>query len=105
MWITEIGWSTAHLSGQDGQGHDRYVTEPKQASFVGNSILRSLATPASGARPFPYVDRTYIYTWSRDLPADQADDREGFFGVRKNNGDIKPAFVRVCELARTNCPL
>lgn len=102
MWITEIGWSTAHQSGSE-DGHNRWVTEARQADFVKNAVLRSLATPASGPRDFPYVQRTYIYTWSRDDT--DPTNREGFFGLRDNNGDSKPAFRALCRLARTNCPI
>ena len=102
MWITETGWSTANQSGTE-QGHNRWVTEPRQADFVRNAVLRSLGTPASGVREFPYVERTYIFTWSRD--GIDPTDREAFFGLRRNNGSSKPAFPMLCRLARTNCPL
>jgi polysaccharide biosynthesis protein PslG len=83
VWITEIGWSTADAAGG--------VSEAQQADY--------LVAAVDLARGWDFVERIFLYTWSRDRP-DPGDDLEVGFGLRRSDGSLKPAGQIVSRLLR-----
>ena len=76
IWITEIGWSTANTSDS--------VTEATQATFVTGAVTRAMTDWGS------FVDRIFLYSFDRD--SGNTADREGYYGLRRQDGTPKPAW-------------
>jgi hypothetical protein len=76
IWITEVGWSTADTSDS--------VSEATQASHVRGAVVRALDDWGS------YVKRIFVYSFDRDS-ADRG-DREGHYGLLRQDGSAKPAW-------------
>ncbi|MBL8778723.1 MAG: beta-galactosidase [Acidimicrobiales bacterium] len=81
IWITEIGWSTAPNAGG--------VSESTQASYTRQAITRAF-------EDWPYVKRLYLYSYDRDTG--NTSDREGYFGVRHQDGSFKPVWTTLSNL-------
>lgn len=81
IWITEIGWSTAPNAGG--------VSESTQATYTRQAITRALGD-------WPYVKRLYLYSYDRDNG--NTSDREGYFGVRHQDGSFKPVWTTLANL-------
>ena len=84
IWITEIGWSTADTEDS--------VSEPKQAEYVEGAIRRALTEWGDD------VERVFVYSFDRDT-GDRG-DREGNYGLRREDGTLKPAAAVLRELSR-----
>lgn len=81
IWITEVGWSTAPNAGG--------VSESTQASYTRQAITRAFTD-------WPYVKRFYLYSYDRD--SGNTSDREGYFGVRHQDGSFKPVWTTLANL-------
>jgi hypothetical protein len=82
FWITELGYTTApNASGT--------VSESTQATYTRQAITRVFAE-------WPYVKRFYVYSNDRD--SGNTTDREGYFGLRRQDGTPKPAWYEVDRL-------
>jgi hypothetical protein len=82
IWITEVGWSTASTSDS--------VTEATQAAYVRGAIERALGEWGS------YVERIFVYSYDRD--SGNTADREGYYGLRRQDGSPKPAWSALTTL-------
>lgn len=82
MWITEVGWSTAP------NVEDR-VSEATQATYTRQAVVRAFDE-------WSYVKRFYLYSYDRD--SGNTSDREGYFGVRRQDGSYKPAWTALTNL-------
>ena len=82
MWITEVGWTTA-------PNVDDRVSEATQATYTEQAVVRAF-------REWPYVKRFYLYSYDRD--SGNTTDREGYFGVRHQDGSYKPAWTALVDL-------
>ncbi|MCB1005446.1 MAG: hypothetical protein KDB35_14775 [Acidimicrobiales bacterium] len=82
MWITEVGWTTA-------PGADGHVSEATQATYTRQAVVRAFDE-------WPYVKRFYLYSYDRD--SGNTSDREGYFGVRRQDGSYKPAWTALTNL-------
>ena len=87
IWITEIGWSTA-------PGVSDAVSESTQATFVADALRQAFE--------WPYVQRVYVYSYDRDNGV--SGDREGWFGLRHQDGTPKPAFAAMTQFANSARP-
>lgn len=81
IWITEIGWTTAPNAGG--------VSESTQATYTRQAITRAFDE-------WPYVKRFYLYSYDRD--SGNTTDREGYFGVRRQDGSFKPVWTTLGNL-------
>ena len=81
IWITEIGWSTASNAGG--------VSESTQATYTRQAITRAFDD-------WPYVERLYVYSYDRDNG--NPSDREGYFGVRHQDGSFKPVWTTLSNM-------
>jgi hypothetical protein len=82
VWITEVGWSTAPNA-------DHTVSETTQASYTRQAITRAFGD-------WSYVKRFYLYSYDRDTG--NTSDREGYFGVRRQNGSYKPVWTTLTNM-------
>jgi hypothetical protein len=82
IWITEVGWSTASTSDS--------VTEAAQASYVRDAVVRAIGEWGS------YVQRVFLYSFDRDS-ANLA-DREGHYGLLRQDGTAKPSWTALKAL-------
>ena len=71
-----MGWSTADTSDS--------VSEATQASHVRGAVVRALDDWGA------YVERIFVYSFDRDS-ADRS-DREGHYGLLRQDGSAKPAW-------------
>jgi polysaccharide biosynthesis protein PslG len=85
IWITEIGWSTCRL-------RPDCVSEARQAQYV-TQLFGMLQGHYRGK-----VAAAYVYQW-HSLHGVRPADREGFFGLLRENGSRKPAWAAVRRAA------
>ena len=81
IWMTELGWSTADTADS--------VTEAQQATFLRDAVARAAAE-------WPYVERIFVYTWTKDRP--DRTDREANYGLRRADGSYKPAWAALRDV-------
>lgn len=81
IWITEVGWTTAPNAGG--------VSESTQATYTRQAITRAF-------NDWSYVKRFYLYSYDRD--SGNTGDREGYFGVRHQDGSFKPVWTTLANL-------
>ena len=82
VWITEVGWSTASTSDS--------VSEATQAEYVRGAVERSLVEWGS------FVERVFVYSYDKD--SGNTSDREGYYGLRRQDGAPKPALDSLTAL-------
>jgi len=82
IWITEVGWSTASTSDS--------VTEAAQAAYVRDAVVRAIGEWGS------YAQRVFLYSFDRDS-ANLA-DREGHYGLLRQDGSAKPSWTALKTL-------
>jgi hypothetical protein len=78
VWLTEIGWPTC-------PGDSTCVSERTQAAYL-RSLFKLTRTRWRG-----YVDAVFIYML-QDYRPSSGDAREGYFGIRRADGEAKPAW-------------
>ncbi len=85
IWITEIGWSSAtHAVGG--------ISEADQARYLHEALVQALTTWRDT------VARVFVYDWGED--SGRSNDLEGHFALLESEGQSKPAWNTVQQLAR-----
>jgi hypothetical protein len=82
IWITEVGWSTANTSDS--------VSQTTQATYVTDAVVRAVRDWGS------YVQRIFLYSFDRD--STNLADREGHYGLLRQDGSAKPAWTALKAL-------